>query len=93
MKIRLDQDLFIHTVIILQLLQENQTLQFQQLQQFFHLLLPQLEQPHQVVVQLCLQVHHHQQLQVLPLLPHLVAVDLAMVADINDRHLNTKSPN
>ena len=24
-------------------------------------------------------------------LPHLVVVDLAMAADINDRHLNTKS--
>ena len=92
MKTHLDEDLFIPIVIILQLLQENQVLQFQQLLRFFHPLL-QLEQPHQAVVQLCPQAHHHQQLQVLPPLPHLVAVDLAMVADINDRYLNTKSRN
>ena len=88
----MDQDLFILTVIVLQLLQENQILQFQLLQHFFHPLLPQLQLELQLVELTELQPLH--QAQLLLQLHHLVAVvDLAMAADINDRHINSKSRN
>ena len=92
MKIHLVQELSIHIVIKLQLSQENQVLQSQQLPQFFHQQLLQLQPELQLVVLTELQPLHQAQLLLQP--HHLVAVvDLATAADINDRHINTKSRN
>ena len=92
MKIRLDQDLFTRTVIILQHLRENQILQSQQLLRFFRQQLLQLRLQPQLVEPTELQLLHQVQLLLQP--HHLVAVvDLATAADINDRYINTKSRN
>ena len=77
MKTRLGQDLFTLTVIIVQLLRENLNLQFQQLLRFFHQQLLQLQLLHQQHQQHQQHQHHH----------------LVLAADINDRHINTKSRN
>ena len=80
------------TVTTLQLSQENQILQFQRLLRFFHQQLPQLQlEPHLVKLTELQPPHQHHQLIHLPH-PHQ-AVDLAIAADINDRHINTKSRN
>ena len=92
MKIRLVQDLFTHIVIILQHLRESLILQFQQELIYYHQQLLQLQLERQVVelTQVQLWDRQLQQLQ----LPHPhQAVDLALAADINDRHINTKSRN
>ena len=73
-------------------LRENQILQFQQLLQFFHQQLLQLQQQHQVVEHMQHQLQHQEHNQLLQPHHHQV-VDLVLAADINDRHLNTKSRN
>ena len=92
MKIRLDLDLFILTVTTLQLSQESQIPQFQRQLRFFHQRLLRLQLELQLVELTELQPPHqpHQLIH----LPHPhQAVDLAIAADINDRHINTKSRN
>ena len=89
--INMVQDLSIHIVITLQLSQENQVLQSQQLPQFFHQQLLQLRLELQLVELIQLQLLQQHQLTHLPH-PRL-EVDLALAADINDRHINTKSRN
>ena len=70
--------------------QENQILQFPQLLQFSHQQHLQLQLEPQLVELTELQpLHQPHQLIHLPH-PHQ-AVDLAIAADINDRHINTKS--
>ena len=72
--------------------QENLTLLYQQLLQFFHQQHPRLQLELQLVELTELQPLH--QLHQLIHLPHPhQAVDLAIAADINDRHINTKSRN
>ncbi len=90
MKIRLVQDLFTHIVIILQHLRESLILQFQQELIYYHQQLLQLQLERQVVELTQVQLWGQQLQRLQPPHPHQ-AVDLAMVADINDRHINTKS--
>ena len=89
MKTHLVQDLSIHIVITPQLSQENQVPQSQQLPQFFHQQPLQLRLELQLVELIQLQPLQHQHQHQLPH-PRL-EVDLALAADINDRHINTKS--